>query len=263
MFFILAKTVGFAVLLPHLLLECALVGVGLMWTRWRRAGRMMATCGVVALALVSFTPIGALVVRPLEDRFARPILDRPPTGIIVLGGAVDEGVTRRRGAPALNDAAERMTEAVALALRYPQAQIVFSGGSGRLRPAEITESDVARQMFLSLGVAPERMRFEDRSRDTWENAVFTRDLVQPKPGELWLLVTSAMHMPRSIGIFRKLGFDVVAYPVDYRTGGGPGDFVGLRAMSKTLPDLDAAAHEMLGLLVYFLTGRTSALFPAP
>ncbi len=263
MFFFLAKTFGFAAHLPHLLLEIALVGVALMWTRWARAGRWLATGGVLALAVAGFTPFSALLVRPLEDRFPRPDLSVAPTGIIVLGGAVDEGVTRRRGLPALNDAAERMTEAVALARRFPDARLVFAGGSGRFTPLETTESDVARQFFLAQGVPAARMTFENQSRDTWENAAFTRALVQSKPGETWLLVTSAMHMPRSVGIFRQVGFPVTAYPVDYRTGGGLGDFVGLRRMGQSINDLDAASHEWIGLFAYYLTGKSTALFPAP
>ncbi len=263
MFFVLAKTLGFLVHLPHLLLEGALVGVALMWTRWRRAGRALAALSVAALAIVGFTPFSALLVRPLEDRFPRPDLATAPTGIIVLGGAVDEGVTRRRGLPALNEAAERMTEAVALARRFPQARIAFTGGSGRLSALETTEADVARAFFLAQGLPEERLTFENRSRDTWENAVFTRDLLRPKPGETWVLVTSAMHMPRSVGIFRKVGFPVVAYPVDYRTGGGPGDFFGLRRMGATINDADQASHEYLGLLAYWIAGKSDALFPGP
>ena len=263
MFFFIAKTLGFASHLPHLMVEAALLGVLLLWTRWRRAGRWLATASVVLLAIAAFTPVSALLVRPLEDRFPRPDLATPPTGFIVLGGAVDEGVTRRRGLPALNDAAERMTEAVALARRFPNARLAFAGGSGRFTPLATTESDVARAFFLAQGVPAERMTFEDKSRDTWENAVFVREIVQPKPGETWLLVTSAMHMPRSVGIFRQAGFPVVAYPVDYRTGGGPGDFVGLRRMGQTMLDLDSASHEWIGLVAYYLTGKSSALFPAP
>ncbi len=89
--------------------------------------------------------------------------------------------------------------------------------------------------MIALGVPDDRMSFEDRSRDTWENAVFTKELVQPKPGERWLLVTSATHMPRSVGIFRKIGFDVIPYPVDYQTGGVAGDFVGFRRPGEAFP----------------------------
>ncbi|MFO1116810.1 MAG: YdcF family protein [Beijerinckiaceae bacterium] len=263
MFFYVAKTLGVFVQGTNLLFVLLIAGVALMWTRRRRTGRIVATLATVALALVSFTPIGTLIVRPLEDRFPQATLAEPPTGIIVLGGAMDEAITRLRGQFALNDAAERLTVPVALARRYPQARLVFSGGSGRLRPDEMSESDVARDFWLSMGVAAERMSFEDMSRDTYENVAFTKEIVKPKPGERWLLVTSAMHMPRSVGIFRKLDFPVIPYPVDYRTTGTSADFVGLRQPGGAIPVFDAAAHEWIGLVAYWATGKTAALFPAP
>ena len=105
--------------------------------------------------------------------------------------------------------------------------------------------------------------YEDRSRNTFENALFTRDLVKPKEGERWLLVTSAMHMPRAVGVFRKVGFPVIAYPVDFRTNGEfwragvPGD------TGSAVSMVENAMHEWLGLIAYRLTGKTDALFPAP
>lgn len=263
MFFYLAKTAGVFVQGTNFLFVLLIAGVALMWTRWRRAGRIVATFAALALASIAFTPFGALIVRPLEDRFPQAVLNEPPTGIIVLGGAMDEALSRLRGQIALNDAAERLTVPVALARQYPGARLVFSGGSGRLRPDQMSESDVARDFWLSMGLAPERMSFEDQSRDTYENAAFTKDLVKPKPGERWLLVTSAMHMPRSVGLFRKLGFPVIPYPVDYRTSGSPADFSGLRQPSGSIPVFDAAAHEWIGLVAYYLAGKTSELFPGP
>ena len=263
MFFIVAKTFGVMAQTPNLLIELLLLGVVLMWTRWRAAGRALTTLTALAIALVAFTPLPNLLVRPLEDRFPQPSLSESPTGIIVLGGAMDEAVTRQRGQVALNDAAERLTMAVALASRFPHARLVFSGGSGRLNPAEMTESDVARKFWTEMGVAPERIELENRSRDTYENAAFTKEIVRPKPGERWLLVTSAMHMPRSVGIFRKLDFDVVPYPVDYQTGGVPSDFTGFRQAARSFTNLDLASHEWIGLFAYWLSGKSSAFFPAP
>lgn len=263
MFFVIAKTLGVMAQAPQIFFELLAVGVALLWTRWRRAGRTLATTMTIVIVLFAVTPLAMIFVRPLEDRFPHPDLTTAPTGIIVLGGAMDEGVTRARKTPALNDAAERLTEPVALLRRFPDARLVFSGGSGRLTPAAWTESDVARMLWQSLGVPDQRMSFEDRSRDTWENAVFTKELVKPKPGERWLLVTSAMHMPRSVGIFRKIGFDVVPYPVDYQTGGGRGDFFGFRRPGEAFRVLETASHEWIGLVSYWLSGKTSALFPGP
>ncbi|MDE2579390.1 MAG: YdcF family protein [Hyphomicrobiales bacterium] len=260
MFFFFAKIFGYLATLPNLFEETILLGVALTFTRWFRAGRALALTGAAAMFLLTMAPGPNFLVRPLEDRFPAPRLTEAPTGVIVLGGAVDEGLLVARGQVALNSAAERMTEAVALARRFPQMRIVFSGGGAA---GKATESDAARAFFAQMGVAPERLGFEDRSRDTWENAVYTRDFVQPKPGERWLLVTSAMHMPRSIGIFRKVGFPVIAYPVDYRSSGGAGDYFAVRRMGDASDDLDRAAHEWIGLVAYYLTGKTNALFPAP
>lgn len=263
MFFLIAKTLGVMVEAPQIFLELLIVGVVLLWTRWNRAGRIVTTIMAVVVLVFAITPIAAFIARPLEDRFPQPDLAVAPTGIIVLGGAMDEGVSRARKMPVLNDAAERLTEPVALMRRFPNARLIFSGGSGRLTPAAWTESDVARMFWRSLGVPDERMAFEDKSRDTWENAVFTKQLAQPKAGERWLLVTSAMHMPRSVGIFRKIGFDVVPYPVDYQTGGVPGDFVGMRKPTDATRILQGATHEWIGLVSYWLTGKTATLFPGP
>ena len=263
MFFLIAKTLGVMAEAPQIFIELLIVGVVLLWTRWARVGRIVTTVMALVVLVFAITPISAFLARPLEDRFPQPDLGVAPTGIIVLGGAMDEGVTRARNMPALNNAAERLTEPVALMRHFPNARLVFSGGSGRLTPAAWTESDVARMFWRSLGVPDERMSFESKSRDTWENAVFTKELVQPKPGERWLLVTSAMHMPRSVGIFRKIGFDVIPYPVDYQTGGVPGDFVGLRKPMDATYILQSATHEWIGLVSYWLSGKSASLLPGP
>lgn len=259
----IAKTLGVMAQAPQIFFELLVVGVALLWTRWKRAGRILASAMTAIIFIFAVTPVAAILVRPLEDRFPQPDLADAPTGIIVLGGAMDEGVSRARNMPALNEAAERLTEPVALMRRFPNARLVFSGGSGRLKPAQWTESDVARMFWRQMGVPDDRMSFENRSRDTWENAVFTKELVQPKPGERWLLVTSATHMPRSVGIFRKVGFDVIPYPVDYQTGGVAGDFIGFRRPGEAFRLLETASHEWIGLATYYLSGKSAEFLPGP
>jgi uncharacterized SAM-binding protein YcdF (DUF218 family) len=184
-------------------------------------------------------------------------------GIIVLGGSTDELIEDARGQVTLTDAGERLTTGAALARRFSQARLVFTGGSAPLVGGNLTEANSARRFWTELGVPQEQAIYEGRSRNTYENATFTRDLVQPKAGETWLLVTSAMHMPRSIGVFRKAGFTLAAYPTDYRTLGGAHDFMPSLEASRSMRNLDIAAHEWVGLVGYWLTGKTDALFPAP
>ena len=251
MFFIASKIFWFVAEPVFLAIFVGVLGIVLGFTRLGRAGRTLMVGAIIALAAGLLTPLGALLLRPLEERFPPPPADIPaPAGIIVLGGAADA------------DAA-RMTTGVELARRYPTARLVFTGGSGALLGEVPPEAIGARKLWLSLGMPDERMTFESKSRNTWENAAFTRDLVKPKPGETWLLVTSAWHMPRSVGIFRHLGFDVIPYPVAYRTFGDERDFLLPAAMIDKVFMLDYGVREWAGLLAYRLAGKTDALFPAP
>lgn len=239
----------------------ACLGVGLL-IAGRRFGRWPALLGLCWFVAVLLTPLAAWITLPLEDRFPRAALPERVDGVIILGGAVEQALTEGRGIPALNGAAERMTEAVALARLRPEARIIFTGGSAALAPGQMSEADVARALFGALGLEGPRVIFEDRSRNTWENARLTHSMLDPAPGETWLLVTSASHMPRSVGSFRQAGWQVVAWPVNYSTRpGGEGWFD--PPFSFRLGQAEWAAREYVGLLAYWLLGRTSAVFPAP
>ena len=240
----------------------ALLGLVLLW-RGRRWGRWPALAGIGFLGLLALLPLDQPVLQPLEDRFPRPAVEPAHVdGIVVLGGAVEQRLTEARGLPALNGAAERMTEAVALMRRHPEARLVFTGGTASLAPGALSEADVARQLWLDLGVQPERMAFEGQSRNTHENAVNTFGLVRPKPGETWLLITSASHMPRSMGVFRKAGWQITAWPVNFRTGADSGVWLET-SFPVRLQEFEWGTREWLGLFAYWLMGRTDALFPAP
>jgi uncharacterized SAM-binding protein YcdF (DUF218 family) len=264
MFFILAKILGFFALPSNILISLGVIGIVLMATRFARAGRRLAVTALVLIAIAGLSPFGNAIILPLEERFPPWDSSRgAPTGIISLGGALDTVVSQPRGEVALNEAAERMTSIAELARRYPDARIVFSGGSGRIIYDGVTEASLAARLFDSFGIAKERVVLEDKSRDTDENARFTRELVQPKPGERWLLVTSAHHMPRSVGVFRAAGFAVEAYPVDYRTRGAIDLLRPFSNVGDGLRRTDTAAREWVGLAIYRMTGRTTELFPAP
>lgn len=263
MFFILSKTVTFFLLPSNLLIALALLGVLLMATRWRRAGARLAVTGVILLAVAGFTPIGRILENALENRFPRWDPARGvPDGVIVLGGGLDPVLSRVRGEPALNSSAERLTAIAKLARAFPNARIVYSGGDASLFANAGAETGALYPLLDSFGVPRERVLLESRSRNTAENAAFTKELLKPKPGERWLLVTSAFHMPRAVGTFRRAGFPVEAYPVDWRTL----RTVRLRPQADFatgLSHLDLGVHEWSGLFAYWLTGRTSEFLPAP
>ena len=264
MFFVLAKVLGFFALPSNILITLGLLGVVMMATRFARAGRRLAVAALLLLALAGLSPLGNALILPLEQRFPPWNAARgAPHGIIALGGALDTVISSSRGEVALNEAAERMVVIAELARRFPAARIVFTGGSGRLVYDGGSEAELARRLFASFGIASERVVLEERSRDTDENARMTREIVQPKPGERWLLVTSAHHMPRAIGVFRAAAFPVEAYPVDFRTRGAIDLLRPFSNVGDGLRRTDTAAREWVGLLIYRLAGRTNELFPGP
>jgi uncharacterized SAM-binding protein YcdF (DUF218 family) len=265
MFFVASKIFEFIGSPSHFWLFATALGVALCYSRFARWGRRLATAGVALLLTMAFGPVGHFLTVPLETRFPAPPNDlAPPDGIIVLGGTVDAILSGRLGKVILNDSAERLTTPIELVRRFPHARLVFTGGSAvLLGSSPYTEAETVKRFWRDMGIDRENFIYEARSRNTYENAVFTRDLVKPKPGERWLLVTSAMHMPRSVGIFRQAGFPVIPLPVDYRTNGELGRWDVPKHASEAFQLVDSAAHEWLGLVVYRLTGMSDAFFPAP
>lgn len=264
MFFILSKVAGFFALPSNIVAALCVLGVTLLLTRFRRAGLRLLLVGVAAMLLFGYSPLANVLLLPLSERFpAWNAGGRTPDGIIVLGGAIDSDTSLARDSLEMDSSAERIVTMLQLARTYPNARIVFSGGSGHLIQESASEAPLAGRLLERFGVARDRVVLEGDSRTTAENAIFTQRLVQPKPGEIWLLVTSAFHMPRSIGAFRKVGFDVEAYPVDWRTSGWVDAMTTFDKLSAGLARSDVAAHEWTGLIAYWLTGRSSELFPKP
>lgn len=261
--FALSKILWFPARPGHFALIVGFLGLLLVW-RGRRSGRWLVLASLGFFLMLVATPVNQWLLLPLEDRFPRPAaVPERVDGIIVLGGAVDQNITEARGIPSLNGAAERMTEGVVLANRYPGARIVFTGGQGSFVHGSVTEADVARQLWTAMGIPPERVIYEDQARNTHENAVFTRRLVEPKPGEVWLLVTSASHMPRSVGVFRAAGWrDIVPWPVNYRSGHTWQAWYDA-PFPERLGQFEWAFREWIGLMAYRLMGRTESVLPAP
>jgi uncharacterized SAM-binding protein YcdF (DUF218 family) len=257
--FIIDKVLTMLLLPTALMVECALLG--LLLSRWL-IGRALLIVAIGALTACLILPVNSWAIRPLEDRF--PAVMTPPErvdGIVVLGGAIDDLTSRDRGTPTLTAAANRMTTFVILAKRYPGAKLVFTGGSGAIEQGVSNEAEYARILLEQLGLPPDRVVFETTSRTTWENAVNTYALVKPQPSESWILLTSASHMPRAVGVFRKLGWTVLPWPVGYQSRDHISAFA--QSTGAKLGMLDWAAHEWIGLAVYYLQDRTTAFFPAP
>jgi uncharacterized SAM-binding protein YcdF (DUF218 family) len=264
LFFFLSKTLGIMLLPTNLLIGLGLVGTVLLATRLASLGRKFVMAAVALLAICGFSPLGKWVLYSLESRF--PPWDAAkgaPDGIVVLGGAIDPVLSAAHGGAVVRGAADRVIAAAALAHLYPNARIIFSGGSANFISDKGPEADYATALFESLGIPSQRLMIERQARNTYENAEFSKALAAPKSGEQWLLVTSAYHMPRSVGLFRKAGFAVEPYPVDWRVG-GRADLPNFHFLSaEGLANVDNGVREWMGLVAYRMAGKTSEFFPRP
>ena len=192
MFFVLSKTLGFFFVPSNLILASGALGLGLIFSKRCRMGGWLLACCVAALLICGISPLGALMLLPLETRFSPWNPDTgDPAGIIVLGGGLDPELTAARGTPATGGA--RIVVAAELAYRYPKARLVYVGGNASLRAVNLSEADAAEGIFKNLGIREDRVQLERHSRTTDENVRFSVQLVDPKPGERWLLVTSAFR----------------------------------------------------------------------
>lgn len=237
-------------------------GVAATIFRLRRTGAILLIVTASALCLIAILPIGGILITVLEGRFQTP--DPMPVrvdGIIVLGGATSPSLSRIHGQPVLNSNAQRLTTFATLARRYPDARLAFTGGGAKLDNGD-AEADVARAFLAGIGVDMDRVDFEDRSRSTFENAVFSKQLLKPRGRESWLLVTSALHMPRAVGSFRAAGWSVVPYPTGFRSSGNwRNSGIGFN-LAGGLSSLEKGSHEWVGLVVYWLLDRSNEVFPS-
>lgn len=249
---------------PGSLLAFLLAG-GLALSAARRAalakkGRYLCIFVNACLLAIALLPVGDWALAPLENRFAF----NPPEqvdGIIVIGGDEQTEITEARGMPMALDSMRRYEMTLDMARRYPDAKLVFAGGSPYVYPkAETLDSEIAREIMNDIGVPTDKMIFEKTSRNTYENAVFSADIVRPEPSQKWLLITSAWHMSRAMGCFRKAGWNVYPAPTGYFTTGRY-TFHTHFNFGDQISKLDLAMHEYVGLVAYWLMGRTSALWP--
>lgn len=250
MFFVISKIFWWLIQPLHILVIAQLSGLVCLWRDRGRLGRWIFVVSTAAIAAVAMLPLPEMLIRPLEQWVQRPAnLPDKVDGILLLTAGQRPSLASAYGRPI--GGFETMAPFAALARRYPDAKLVVSGGSGALTPGPISEAAVVKLFIAEQGLDPARLILEDKSKNTYENGVFSKKLVQPKRGEIWVLVTRAHHMPRAMGVFRKIGWDVIPYPADYRAlpdwegfGGGGGMYA-----------LDAALHEWIGLAAYWSTDR--------
>ena len=254
MFFVLSKIFWILAAPSHWLGFLVLAtGLCLLFGRPWLAG-VFSLLSILILVLAGTSLLNGPMIRALENRYPRPAWPAHVDGVLVLGSGFDVNILRRRHAPQANEGVNRLVAAMAVARHYPEARVVFSGGSAVLIGAENAEAVTARYVFGELGLEPHRLVLEPRARNTYENILFAKQLVKPRPGEVWLLDTAAIDMPRAMAVARKLDWPMIAWRSDFITA--PTDNgVDLFEVSGDLWLTDYAVHEWLGILAYRLSGK--------
>ncbi|WP_373019484.1 YdcF family protein [Thiomicrorhabdus sp.] len=263
LFFILSKVV-WAFLSPSNLFVFAL-SLGTLFlinNHIRSAKKILIPTALIGLIVTAY-PVGDYLMKPLESRFAKPeSMPKQIDGIIILGGGEDLKRSLSWNVAELGIGGDRYIAAAKLATLYPKAPVIFTGGSGSIQLQNTDgEGAFAKEILTSVGIDNKRLIIESKSRNTYENFLYTQPRL-PKADGTYLLITSAYHMPRSVGIARQLGVHVIPYPVDYRSNSSE-----LRQWDFDLFDhlkaLEPAVKEWIGLTVYYWTDKTSEWYPNP
>ena len=273
MFFAISKIVGF--LLHPIHMMALLVAMTWGWKKlmlkpnaptsqkWRRRMMHMFMGVTILWAGCLVFPIAPYhAVKLLEDRFPEPnSTDLNPAVIIILGGWQGQGqYFLGRDFPPISGAGDRLISGLMLAKKFPDATVYLPGGL-TTEPDIPSEADISLAVISGLGLDPKRFIVEDSSKNTAENAQFIEALLDHDHGQQVVLVTSAWHMPRSIGAFRAAGIAPIAMPTDYLTSQQPENMTRLFGRGQEL--MAVALHEWVGLIAYWATGRTESLLPAP
>lgn len=261
LFFLLSKIMWLIVSPDSLLLILIILTLFLLYTNKLKPAKVLLASISGILFIIAFFPLGEWLLYPLESHFTNnPALPEKIDGIIVLSGSEDALLSKVWDQIEVGASAERNLSFLTLARQYPNAKLVFSGGAGSLTNQEYKAADVAKKLFEQQSFDTTQIIFERESRNTFENVIYSKKLVAPIKNEIWILITTSWHMPRSVGIFCKEEWPVIPYPVDHQTNKDNLFRINFDLLNN-LYTLKTAIKEWLGLFAYYLSGKTNAVIP--
>lgn len=260
-FFYLSKIIWLFISPDSLLFILILITLFFLLIKKYQTATKLLTVVSIMLVLIAFLPIGKWMLYPLETRFqTNPTLPEKIDGIIVLSGAEAAKLSSVWNQIELGGAVERSLYFLSLAKQYPKAKLIFIGGSGSISQQNFKEADVAKKLYKQQGFDTNRIVFERKSRNTFESAINGTKLIKPMENEKWVLITTAWHMPRSVSVFCKAGWPVIPFPVDHRVDKDNIFTIGFNFLGN-LGTLKTAIKEWIGLFAYYVTGKTTSIYP--
>ena len=222
----------------------------------RRLSLIIYLINFIFIALISFLPIGSYLTYIIEKEFhTNTKIPERVDGILILGGATNPLLFKEFDQISLNGSAERLVESVMIIRKFEKAKVIFSGGSGIVNRSDLGHSQVAKLFYKKMGVDINKIFFEDKSRNTHENIIYSKKIAKPKKNENWLLITSAFHMKRALLIAEKNNWKFIPYAVDFKNIKEFKLTPNLNLLSN-LNSFQSGLHEWLGLVSYYIMGRT-------
>ncbi len=211
---------------------------------------------IVYIFIIAIFPTGVLMLHSLESKYADLNSELVEIdGILVLSGMENIEMTEEYGQFYLGSSGSRIIESLRLQKKFPNAKLIFSGGSGDHYSKNVT-SLISKQFYNEFSIDPNKIIFESQSKNTYENIINSQKLVNPSGNEKWILLTSAFHMHRSTNTAAKLGWELIPYPVDFKLSKDLIQEIKKFNLLNNIKYFQIASHEMLGILVYKATGRS-------
>ncbi len=237
-----------------------LISIFLYFVKLRKLSLIIFLINFVFITLISFLPIGSYLIYKIEKEYHSYI--KPPDqvdGILILGGATNPLLYNEYDQISLNGSSERLVESVFIIKKFDRAKVIFSGGSGILNRPDFNHAQVAKSFYKKIGIEIDKIIFESNSRNTHENIIYSKKIANPKINENWLLITSASHMKRALLIADKNNWELIPYAVDFKNIKDFKFIPNLNLLSN-LNSFQQGSHEWLGLVSYYLMGRTNKVF---
>lgn len=261
LFFIASKLLWFIVKPDNLLIGALIFSVILAFTQQQKLARKCFISVASITILIAIIPIGNWLLYPLETRFnTQPKLPEKVDGVILLGGSFITATSHAWGKVQTNHHADRIHQFLKLKQQYPQAKAVFTGGDSSLSKQHPSEAYYAKKLMQQLGIKNQTIQYESKARNTYENIINLKHMLQPAPNEHWIVVTSAFHLPRTVGIFCQAEWKIIPYPADFHSN--PNSLLSpTLQLGNNLETLNMAIREWLGLSAYYLTGKTKQWLP--
>ncbi|MBL7005418.1 MAG: YdcF family protein [Gammaproteobacteria bacterium] len=261
LFFTLSKTLWLFIEPDNLIIISLLLVVILFLVKKDKIAKKALYSLSFLVIFIAVFPVGSWLLYPLETHFnAKPKLPEQVDGIILLGGSINTSTSNAWNKPQTNEFAGRIFEFVSLMHLYPNAKAVFSGGQASLINQYPSEAFFAEQLLNKMGIKENKVIYENKARNTNENVKLMKQLLTPAKNETWVVITTAWHLPRSLGIFCKQGWSVIPYPADFHSN--PDELLTpTLGLPRHLSQLNNAVREWIGLLAYYITGKTTELLP--